>query len=60
MKHMQGNIVNNNSTTIIIIINSNITNDLCTRAHVYINITFLQILSMSLNSNFYDFSGKIF
>jgi hypothetical protein len=28
MKHMQGNIVNNNSTAIIIIINSNITNDL--------------------------------
>jgi hypothetical protein len=28
MKHMQGNIVNNNSTIIIIIINSNITNDL--------------------------------
>jgi hypothetical protein len=28
MKHMQGNIVNNNSTAIIIIINRNITNDL--------------------------------
>jgi len=28
MKHMQGNILNNNSTIIIIIINSNITNDL--------------------------------
>jgi len=30
------------------------------RAHTYIHLTFLQISSMSLNSNFYDFRVKFF